>query len=420
MTEHMKQMLTSAVKDENVEIDPTDPKTWFAAQAAHRGNRITVTAQGPDHIMALSGIEPRKFHTDPAAHIAAEAAVSAYYGLDGMMLGEDVYDIEAEALGQKMVYGDSMPTIDFREPFISEKADLAKLKAPADWVSRGRVHYMFEIQKALVGLGAQTAFYCAPFSLAVGLRSYPKLIRDIRRDPAFAHEFFGLLVDEILPTYLRELVDYTGAPAVNGADAWAAYPDLSPDIMEEWVLPYNMRLTMNCQKKGFTATAVAVGDYCEEDMSRYNKETLFRCFDIQSKNMFGTPFTFMGMGRWQDYPLEDVAEYLATRYESKGLQSVVNGSVNARFVREASPQELVNYTKRLIDLFGRKHALSIFIASTPADAPSANVHAIVAAVRAYGQLPIAENLDAIPFEMPVRESFKQYVERMSCGAGLRI
>lgn len=420
MTEHMKSLLAATVKEGKVEIDPTDPKTWWLAGAANRGNRLTISAQGPDHVMALTGVDPRKFHTDPVVHMKAEVAVSAYYGLDGQMLGEDVYDIEAEALGQRMVYGDSMPTIDFRDPFITEKSDLAKLKAPSDWISRGRVRYMFEIQKVLIQLGAATAFYCAPFSLAVGLRSYPKLIRDIKRDPVFAHELFDRLVDEILPSYLKELVPYTAAPAVNGADAWAAYPDLSPELMEEWVVPYNMRLTANMQQHGIIATAVAVGDYCEEDMSRYNKETLFRCFDIQSKNMFGTPFTFMGMGRWQDYPLEDVAEYLAMRYETKGLRSAVNGAINARFMREASPQTIADYTKKVIDLFGRKHDLSIFIASTPADTPSSHVHAAVAALQCYGQLPIAENLDAVPFEIPQRETFQEYLAKMSNGLGLQI
>lgn len=420
MTEKKFTLLTTSGVEGSVEINPEDPKTWYLAGTANRGNRLTISAQGPDHVMALSGIAPRKFHTDPVAHMAAEAAVSAYYGLDGLMLGEDVYDIEAEALGQKMVYGESMPTIDFREPFIAQKSDLDKLKAPDSWIDRGRVKYMFEIQKTLVELGAQSAYFCAPFSLAVGLRSYPKLIRDIRRDPEFAHAFMGCLVDEILPSYLKELMAYCGAGMATGADAWAAYPDIGPDIMEEWVLPYNARLTANCQKLGFMAMGAGTADYCEEDLNRYSKEILHKCFDIQSKNMFGTSFVFMAMGRWHEYPLEDVVEYLAEKYESKGIRATVQGAINARFMREASPQEIVDYVKRLIDLFGRKHDLALFIASTPADTPSANVHAAVAAARTYGQLPIAENLDEVPFELPQRETFEEYVNRMSNGKGLPV
>ena len=204
----------------------------------------------------------------------------------------------------------------------------------------------------MIGLGAQTAFYCAPFSLAVGIRSYPKLIRDMRHDPAFAHDLFACLVDEILPSYLKALSTYTGAPAVNGADAWAAYPNLSPELMEEWVIPYNARLTMNCQKEGLIATAVAVGDYCEEDLSRFDKDILYQCLDIQSKNMFGTPFAFMGMGRWQDYPLEVVSDYLAERYEVNDARATIMTSINARFMREASPQQITDFVKKAIDLFG--------------------------------------------------------------------
>ncbi len=419
MPDHMKSLLAATVTQTDVQVDPTDPRTWWLAQAEQPGKRINVTAQGPDHIMALTGISPRKFHTDPRAHMAAEAAVSAYYGLDGQMLGEDVYDIEAEALGQKMIYGEAMPTIDFRQPLISEKSDLTKLKAPDDWLSRGRVPYMFEIQKMLREMGTTTAFYCAPFSLAVGIRSYPKLIRDMKRDPAFAHELFDRLVDEILPSYLSALVAYSGVQATNGADAWACYPDLSPELMEEWVLPYNARLTGNCQKRGFVATAVAVGDYCEEDLDKFDKEMLFRCLDIQSRNMFGAPFAFMGMGRWQDYPLEAMVEYLE-RYKARSVRCTLMGGVNARFMRDASPQEIAANVKRLIALFGHDHDLSIFLASTPADTPSQHVHAAVAAAHAYGKLPISAELDDKPVKIPQRESFQEYVHKMSGGRGLPI
>ena len=414
----LKAVLTAADTQQPVQIDPADPKTWWMAQFSKRGKWLTISAQGPDHVMRLSGMEPARFHTEPKPHMAAEAAVSAYYGLEGLMLGEDVYNFEAEALGQKMIYGHSMPTIDFREPLVSEKKDLDRLVAPTNWLDCGRVRYMAEIQKDLHDMGMQAGFFCAPFSLAVGVRSYPKLIRDMKRDPVFARELFERLVDQILPSYVKTMADYSGFKMLTGADAWAAYPDLSPQLMEEWVLPYSQKLIMKCGSMGLVALPIAVGDYCEEDLTKFDKSTLFRCFDIQVKNMGGVPSLLLGMGRWQDYPLEAVAEYLQP-FRDQGVRAPVNVSVNARFLRESSPDKIVAFVKHAVDVLARDHEVSFFLASTPSDTPPLHVHAAVAAAHTYGKLPIAENLDAVEFQMPERETFEEYVSKMSNGLGLQ-
>jgi len=43
------------------------------------------------------------------------------------------------------------------------------------------------------------------------------------------------------------------------------------------------------------------------------------------------------------------------------------------------------------------------------DTPPEHIHAAVAACHTYGRLPLPENLDEIPFEMPQRESFSEFV-----------
>jgi hypothetical protein len=47
-------------------------------------------------------------------------------------------------------------------------------------------------------------------------------------------------------------------------------------------------------------------------------------------------------------------------------------------------------------------------ANIPADTNPDHIHAAIAAIRTYGRLPIAENLDEIEFEMPKRESFQEW------------
>jgi uroporphyrinogen-III decarboxylase len=404
---------------EGVELDPADPRTWCIVQNRDKPDWIDVTAQMHDHAMTLGGTPARKFYYDATAHVNTMVAVAAYYGFDSGRGSFDVYNIEAEAMGQRMIYAENaMPTVDFRDLLIKRPEDLLKLRPP-DWRSAGRVPFALDVIKLNAAMGLNRGYFCAPFSLAVALRSYPKLIRDMRKNPEFAHDLFTFLVDEILPSYLSVQKDYCGITMGLGSDAWAAFPNLSPELLEEWVVPYVVRLRDNLQDFGMSAMVVAGADYCEERVERFNKDILFQCFDIQIKIAGPTPIIFLGMGRWHDYPLEPVIEYLAP-YKDKGVRMDISVGVNARLLRDGPVERIVAYIKRMIDLLGRDHNISFWLANIPADTPSEHIHAAVAAVHTYGRRPIAEDLDTVELHIPERESFREYVEKISGGIGLGI
>ncbi len=79
-------------------------------------NRIPVSAQMHDFVAAQRGIPRRKFFTNPEIMMPAILEVQAEYGLNVASVTFDVYNIEAEGLGQKMVWSDaSMPDVDGTE-----------------------------------------------------------------------------------------------------------------------------------------------------------------------------------------------------------------------------------------------------------------------------------------------------------------
>jgi len=403
------------------QIDPLDPRTWWVAYRQSQKGTMDIQAQMHDHTMRLAGVPARKFYYDPRVNALAGAAASAYYHFDAPSIAGDVYNYEAEAMGARMIYSSTaMPTIDFREPLIGKPTDLQKLVAPADWFSAGRVRFAWETSRLTREVtGGKGLSFCAPFSLAVGVRSYPLLIRDMKRNPTFAHELFSRLVDDVLPSYLKAQCDYLGGGDLAvGADAWAAYPNLSPELVEEWVVPYAGRLLQNCMKYGFVALPAASADYCEEDLKKFDKHILWKTFDAEVKVMMGQPAIFMAMGRWHEYPLEPVVEWL-DQWKAKGVRVAVTAGVNARLLRDGPPEKIVDNIKRFIQAFAYDHNLTLFLANIPADAPSDNIHAAVAASHYYGQLPLAKNLDDIHFEMPKRETFQEYVAKMSNGQGLQ-
>jgi uroporphyrinogen-III decarboxylase len=366
---------------------------------------VRVFAQMHDHAMFLAGVPARTFYWDARTFVDTIAEVTAYYDMDNLTAVADVYNFEIEGMGAKMVYSDNaMPTIDFRDPLVREPEDLRRLKTP-DFYRDGRLPYALDCIKFGSEYGVYQSRFCSPFSMAVGMRSYPLLIRDMRRQPEFAHELFTFIVDEVLVPYLKEHKAYCGITTARGVDAWACVPNLSVKDMKEWVVPYNQRLMAKGRELGIAVSSNS-GDYNEERPEKFDAEILHGSFDVEIASQ-KSPVLFMGMGRWEEYPLEPVREYSA-RYREQGTSIPVTVGLNARLLRDGPIEKIASTVKRFIDAFALDHELSIFLANLPMDTPSAHVHAAIAATHTYGRKPIADNLDEIEFSIPERESFQEW------------
>jgi uroporphyrinogen-III decarboxylase len=249
--------------------------------------------------------------------------------------------------------------------------------------------------------------------MAVGMRSYPALIKDMRKRPQFAHDLFTFIIDEVLVPFIQVQKEYCDMAMCVGADAWCAVPNLSVKEMKEWVVPYNQQLAEKAREFGMTVMFVS-GDYCEEQLEKFDVEVLHGSFDVEVASQ-GTPSLLLLMGRWQDYPLEPVRDYTA-RYRKQGIKVPIAAGVNARLLRDGPVEKIVSTIKRYIDAFARDHELNVLLSNIPADTPPDHVHAAVAAVHTYGRTPIGTNLDEIPFELPTRESFQEWKKKASTAA----
>jgi uroporphyrinogen-III decarboxylase len=373
---------------------------------------MIVSAQMHDHVIALTGIPAKKFYWDAKTFIDGVSEVANYYQMDTIQASADVYNFEIEGLGAKMVYGDkSMPTVDHREPLIKEPGDLLKLKTP-DFHRDGRLPFALDcikLSKEIKGPAAM-GYFCGPFSLAVGLRGYPALVKDMRKRPEFVHDLLTFVVDEVLLPYIKVQKDYCGINMSGGADAWAVVPNLKISELKEWVMPYTKRLMEKSRENGIMAFC-ALADYNEERAEKFSAEILHSAFDIQIET-FGMPSIYLGMGRWQDFPLQAVLDYTA-KYRSQGTPVRINAAVNALFLRNGPAEKIVDFIKRYISTFAPEHEISLGLANIPADTNPDHVHAAVAAIHTYGRKPIAENLDEISFELPRRESFQEWKKQHS-------
>ncbi|MDY6796519.1 MAG: uroporphyrinogen decarboxylase family protein [Actinomycetota bacterium] len=375
-------------------------------------------AQMHEHVQYISGVAPREFYlTDGYKMAVTTKLVNDYYGMDVPLPFTDTYNIEAEAMGATMIAGDiDMPTIDYRKPLVENISDIDRIDIDfqPDW---GRIGYVIDTIRAMrevCGL-PELIIFCAPFSLAVGLRSYPKLIRDMRKDPPAAHALMTWITEEVHPRYLGLLKRETGARIGIGADAWAAFPNLTVDMVEEWVVPYNSRLRRRMKKEGMALILIGAADYCEEQAARFDRETMEACWLTHSRSIVGdwavNGMPFMGMGRTQEWPLEWMQEFAVRGTSKRYGKKAILASVNARFIREGPAEAIVDFVKRTVDVLAREGKFFIFLAQVPAATPPEHVHAAVAALKTYGRYPIAEDLDGVEFRVPEFEPFDVWLRK---------
>ena len=149
----------------------------MSAKAKH----VIIAAQSIDHSAYLAGVPYQQYFTDARIFAETQLSVSDYYQFDAPNNTWDVYNIEAEAMGQKMVFpDDGIPDADRTQPLIDSPASLDKIRIPDPYTS-GRMPWVHQINKAYLELIGRPArvFFCAPFSLAVNVRGYENLIMDM-------------------------------------------------------------------------------------------------------------------------------------------------------------------------------------------------------------------------------------------------
>ena len=378
-------------------------------------NADVVPFMGPqihDHAMTVAKVPAQRYYFDANLLVDVHIAVDRWYGFDSYTIIPDTYNFEVEALGAKFIYSDNaMPTVDTNHPLINERTDLDKI-GPLD-PSKGRIAMGAE----LAGLISKKAsgpfaagFFCSPFSLLCQAMGYPKVVRAIKRDRVYAQELFDWAENEAIWPYVKAQSEAPGVTQSVGADAWAAFPNLTPDLVDEWIVPSAKRLAQRGKKElGITIMAgLAAADYCEEDPEKFNKEIMFKCWATARKTFF-MDVAFSGMGRTEDWDMNWLQEFAVQN--GKGSRKLpIYASLNGRFTRDSTPDQIFAKVREWIDIMGRDGRVLFFIGNVPADTPPINVHSALHAVHTLGKYPIAKNLDAIKLEPPRFQPFDEWLK----------
>ncbi|GMQ96223.1 MAG: hypothetical protein BMS9Abin14_749 [Gammaproteobacteria bacterium] len=236
---------------------------------------VPFTAQMHEFCMRESGIPGEEFYTDAHKFVRGICETAERFGFDTPSFIWDVYNVEAEALGCRLVrFKDMAPAIESTQPLIRTEKDLARLKAP-DPYSSGRMPMVFEIMQEIKNQTGLAPFpcYCAPFTLASHVLTFENLIVQVRENPQFVHKVMRFLVDEVIAPYMNAVLkEFPEAPVADGSDAVASLPFITQDMLEEFSLDYIERLQGQTSKPAICDNWW--GDSYADDLHRFWEQKL--------------------------------------------------------------------------------------------------------------------------------------------------
>jgi uroporphyrinogen-III decarboxylase len=333
---------------------------------------VPVFAQLHEFAAEYLGIPRREFFTRPGLSVPAQLQTQRDFGIDVASVTFDVYNIEAEALGQELLWIDSgMPDVDRTRPLVRDRSDLARIRTP-DFESAGRFQQVIRMNflfRELTGL-EPTLSFCAPFSLAANLRGIERLLLDLYEDPEFARGLMKAVTDEVLaPWILYQRRCFPGATRISGADATASLPIVNLPVLRDWVIPSIQRLRELCGPE------VYVANWAGERYLPHPTEMLELKLAVGPGALWG-----------QDPDVENLGPAVFKEFAVAHQVPVILG-VGAAFLAQATPGEVEARVREYVEVGGRGGHFALYLCNVGATTPSANLRAAVETAHAVRPRP---------------------------------
>lgn len=359
---------------------------------------VPIYAALTEHARYLFGIPARTFYTVPEVFVEAQLLVSEYYGLDLPAVHGDVINIEAEALGRKVIYRPrSSPLLEPGPPLYATRAEVDAMPE-IDPHRAGRMPFMLEVYRLTgerTGLPAER-WFTAPFSLLCAVQGYERVVRDAAHDPTFLHRLLAALRERVLLPWIRTSLQHELPTwAAIGDDPWASFPIITPAMYREYVLPEVVALQQILAAGGYRIAVMgAWGDARADDPAGVLEERV----------------RLQGALRGLDPDVQRLGPELYAQVAERHNVALGLG-LDSRLIHDGPVEAIVGRVRDYIDRAARRGRLTLIINNVPANTPVAHIQAVVAAARLYGQYPIEEPLDALDFRLPACEPFADFARR---------
>jgi hypothetical protein len=368
-------------------------KKWLDIKSISK-KRATIEAQSNNHTIKLLNLDSTRFSTEPEYFLKTQLAISAYYGFDKPCIDYDLYTIEAESLGQKMIYSkEFLPEIDLSNPLIAEKKDLYSLK-PSISKGKARFDYVLGINKLFKDIFkiSPRLRFCGPFSLAVSLRGYSNLMIDMEDDKGFVKDLFDFITYDVLIPWVKLLREDIEEPdALAGAiETAATFPNISRKTMDEWIIPYFELAKKELGNITFTTCCGGLSSFDNSD-------------EFFSYLTYTNPGTIKGY----ENDIKKCGFEVFNRYARKNDLDL-RLAINALTLLTLDLSEVEAIVKRYLEKGGiGLTQYSIFLSDIDPDTKPEIISSLVSAVKQLGIFPIKEKIDH-PYSQPEYKSFDNW------------
>lgn len=326
-------------------------------------DRIPVNLLISDHAARVINVTVGEYNN--SARLLARGQVAAWrlYGADNVNTGPGLTGI-AEAIGSRIVFPDSTPYV--ADHPVQEERDLDRLRVP-DPATAGRLPLFLEAATmVLKEIGDQVPLSmttAGPFTTAAGIRGTERFLRDLHKNPAFAHRLLRLATDSTI----RFSAAAIGVGARIGlADPTASGTMIGTRQFREFALPYLQEVTTAITRLAGAAPSLHIcGNttriWPEMAATGVAVLSLDDAVDLaEAKGLVGDRVALLGNIR------PTAAMYLGTPDDV-----VAN-------VRECLAKGWDTPKGYILGLG----------CGLPIDTPPANIHALVQAARTYGRWPL--------------------------------
>jgi hypothetical protein len=327
---------------------------------------VPVYAQISHHSARLVGESTVGFFTDARKFIRAELATDIFYDIDGPTIHYDVYNIEAEALGARLLWQEGqIPAVDPRTPLLSG-VDACESLPPVKAGASGRMPYVLEMNARLKDLGlAPKVRFTGLFTLAANLVGLEQLLFAIVSRPDSVHRMMHFLTHEVVAPWIVCQRERCGSrETATGSDALASPPLISVAMVREFCLAYVQELEK-------LVGGVRLAGLWGESAIREPRELL----DVK---LAGSPGSIQVL----DPDVTLLGPSLFRRYADETGASLVMG-LDASLVGCGGEADVASRATRFIEEAGLGGRFVLFINDIPFDAPVENVRAVVRAARCW-------------------------------------
>jgi len=329
-------------------------------------DRVPVYAQMSHHSAKLAGESTFKFFTNAETFLKCQLHADELYHLDSPTIHYDCYNIEAEALGAKLVWAtNQFPEVDPASPLMASVDDVEALK-PLKMGKGGRMPYVLEINKLLVDLGVPPKIrFCGPFSLAAKLVGFENFVVAAVWEPDQAHRLLRHLTDEVLAPWITFQRRQCGVnETAVGADALASPPMLTVPMIREFCLEYMKRLEKHV---GRIRLAGLWGERFVDDPRQL--------LDIKKE---GCPNLLQAL----DPDVTALGPAFFKEYADQWDMAIIMG-LDATLLQNGPVGEIKTRAGRFINEAGRDGRFVLYMNDIPYETPPEHVHAVVSVAHEY-------------------------------------